>query len=187
MFVDPPGDNGDSILARLSEYLGRRIRVVKVELSSQRAEVEVELQALVEEASRLSSAAKSLARKGARRNATSLFHEALQLDPLSHDAARGLGLLLVDLEEYSEALKTLKYARESGQDDVELLFGLARACLKLERKASALAYLEQAFVLDPSNFTVRRTLVELGRKPKPPSRPRTERHQPTASRSNHNQ
>jgi tetratricopeptide (TPR) repeat protein len=187
MFIDAHGDNGDSILERLSDYLGRRVRIVRADLTSQRAEVEVELQALVEEASRLSAAAKNLQRKGARRNAVSLFRESLQLDPLNHEAAKGLGLLLIELEEYSDALKALKYARESGCVDVELFFGLARACLELERRASAIAYLEQAFELDPTNFGVRRMLVELGRKPKPPARLRTERHQPTTSKSNRNQ
>jgi tetratricopeptide (TPR) repeat protein len=187
MFIDASDDNGESILECLSDYLGRRVKVLRAEVSSQRAEVDVELQALVEEANRLSAAAKHLQRKGARRNAISLFKESLQLDPLNHEAAKGLGLLLVELAEYGEALKALKYARESGHDDVELLFGLARACLELERRASAIAYLEQAFELDPANFGVRRTLVELGRRPKPPSRVRTERRQPTTSKSNHHQ
>jgi hypothetical protein len=37
--------------------------------------------------------------------------------------------------------------------------------MKVERTASAIAYLERAFELEPMNFNVRRALIELGRKP----------------------
>jgi hypothetical protein len=37
--------------------------------------------------------------------------------------------------------------------------------MKVERTASAIAYLERALELEPTNFNVRRALIELGRKP----------------------
>jgi tetratricopeptide (TPR) repeat protein len=91
-------------------------------------------------------------KKGARRAALSLFGEALELDPLSCDAAMGLGLLLADREQYSEALKMLKRARESGSEDVELLHALGRVCVSSERTASAIIYLERGYELDPGDF-----------------------------------
>ncbi|HJU28704.1 MAG TPA: tetratricopeptide repeat protein, partial [Candidatus Binataceae bacterium] len=146
-----------------------------------RAEVEVELQAHADESSRLAAAARDLSRKGARRNALSMFREALELDPLNRDAAMGYGVLLADLQDYGEALRMLKRARESGPDDVELLFALGRVCVTVERPASAIAYLERAFELDPAHFGVRRALAELGRKPRVSSRLKS--HQASAEKS----
>src|SRR5579863_501978 len=174
MFLDPSAENEDSILERLCDYLGRRLRVVKAELTAERAEVEVELQALGDEASRLAATAHDLRQKGARRNALALFREALELDPLSREAAMGLGLMLADAEQYGDAFKMLKRARESGPDEPGLLYEMGRLCTKLERTASAIGYLERAFELDPSHFGARRALTELGRKPKPPQRSRTQ-------------
>jgi tetratricopeptide (TPR) repeat protein len=170
MFLDPSAENADSILERLCEYLGHRVRIIRADLTSERAEVEVELQAHADESSRLAAAARDLSRKGARRNAVSMFREALELDPLNREAAMGYGVLLAELQDYGEALRMLKRARESGPDDVELLFALGRVCLTVERTASAIAYLERAFELDPSHFGVRRALSELGRKPKASAR-----------------
>jgi tetratricopeptide (TPR) repeat protein len=166
MFLDPSVENADSILDRLCEYLGHRVRIIRADLTSERAEVEVELQAHADESSRLAAAARDLSRKGARRNAVSMFREALELDPLNREAAMGYGVLLAELQNYGEALRMLKRARESGPDDVELLFALGRVCLTVERTASAIAYLERAFEIDPGHFGVRRALAELGRKPK---------------------
>jgi tetratricopeptide (TPR) repeat protein len=172
MFLDPSVENADSILERLCEYLGHRVRILRADLTNERAEVEVELQEHADESSRLAAAARDLSRKGARRNAVSMFREALELDPLNRDAAMGFGVLLAELQEYGEALRMLKRARESGPDDVELLFALGRVCIMVERTASAITYLERAFELDPGHFGVSRALAELGRKPKPAARPR---------------
>lgn len=174
MFLDPAAENEDSILERLCDYLGHRLRVVKAELTSQRAEVEVELQALVDEAARLAATAHDLRQKGARRNALALFREALELDPLNRDAAMGLGLMLAEAEQYADALKMIKRARESGPDDPNLLYEMGRLCAKLERTASAIAYLERAVELDPSHFGARRALTEMGHKPKPAQRSRSQ-------------
>ena len=178
IFLDFSPARQDSIIERLGEYLGPRVRVIKVELSPDRAEVEVEVQALVEEGARLAAAANDLRLKGARRNALAMFRQAIELDPLSRTAALGLGTLLAELEQYDEAIQTLKRARETGaavgsgaaSEDVELLLTLGRVCMRTERIASAITYLERAFEIDSGNFAVRRLLGELGRKPRPPAR-----------------
>jgi tetratricopeptide (TPR) repeat protein len=170
IFLEPSQDNADAIIVRLRDYLGGRVRVINAELTAERAEVEVEVRAFVEEGSRLAAAAADLSRKGGRRNALQLFRQALELDPLNRDARHGLGLLLADLGSHSEALAMLKLARESGSETVELLHALGRVSIQAERTASAISYLEKGFDLDPSHFGVRRALAELGRKPKLPQR-----------------
>lgn len=171
IFLDVSPENADAIIFRLRDYLGERVRVISAELTAERAEVEVEVRALAEEANRLAAAAGDLSRKGGRRNAIALFRQALELDPLNRDARQGIGLLLADLNCCSEALAMLKLARESGPETVELLHALGRVCMQAERTASAISYLEKGFELDPSHFGVRRALGELGRKPKLPQRP----------------
>jgi tetratricopeptide (TPR) repeat protein len=171
LFLDITALQEDSILARLAEYLGKRLRIVKAEISHDRAEVEVEVQVWEEEANRLTATANDLLLKGARRNAQSLFREALELDPLNAAAATGLGTLLADLEQYNEALAVLKLAREAGPESAALLLALGRVCTRTDRTASAINYLERAYEIDPSNFAVRRALADLGRKPKPSPRP----------------
>ncbi|MBF6559561.1 MAG: tetratricopeptide repeat protein [Candidatus Binataceae bacterium] len=179
IFLDFSPARQDSIIDRLSEYLGPRVRIIKAEMSPECADVEVEVQALVEEGARLAAAANDLRIKGARRNALAMFRQALELDPLSRTAALGLGTLLADMEQYDEAIQTLKRARETGAsagtsgavaEDVELLLTLGRVCMRTERTASAITYLERAFEIDSGNFAVRRLLAELGRKPRPPMR-----------------
>jgi tetratricopeptide (TPR) repeat protein len=169
MFLDQSAEQQDAILERLGNYLGRRVRVLRVDLTSAWAEVSVEVQAQSEAANQMASAGRDLSRKRVRRGAIGLFREALELDPVNRDAAMGLGLVLAELEQYDEALRLLKLARECGPDDAELLYGLGQVCLKIDRTVSAIAYLERAFELDPGHFGVRRVLAGLGRKPKPPA------------------
>jgi tetratricopeptide (TPR) repeat protein len=171
LFFDPGAQQEEAILARLSEYLGKRVRIVKAEISNDCAEVEVEVQVWEEEANRLAATANDLLSKGMRRGAQSLLREALELDPLNAAAATGLGTLLADLEQYAEALTILKLAREAGPENAALMLALGRVCVKTDRTASAITYLERAYELDPSHFGVRRALAELGRKPKPIARP----------------
>ncbi len=170
IFLDPSPERSDEIISRLRDYLGARVRVVHAELTPQRIEVEVEVRALAEEANRLAAAADDLSRKGVRRNAIALYRQALELDPLNRDARQGLGLLLADMSCYAEALAMLRLARESGPETVELLHALGRVCMQANRTASAISYLQKGFELDPSHFGVRRSLTELGRKPKPAPR-----------------
>lgn len=179
MFLDCSPEYQDAILERLGDYLGRRVKILKLELAADRAEVEVEVRSMAEEAARLAATARDLARKGARRAAMSMLRDALELDPVNRNAALALGLLLAELEQSSEALKYLKLARECGTDDAELLYSLGRVSLSIDRTAAAIDYFERAFELDPGHFAVRRALTELGRKPKPHlKRPRTEKPQP---------
>jgi tetratricopeptide (TPR) repeat protein len=173
IFLDPCRDNADAIIARLRDYLGKRMHIINAEITAERAEVEVEVRALAEEANRLAAAAADLSLKGGRRNAMALFRQALELDPFNRDARHGLGLLLADLNRCGEALAILKLARESGPDTVELLHALGRVCMQAERTASAISYLEKGFALDPGHFGVRRALSDLGRKPKLPQRQQT--------------
>ena len=171
IFLNPSPEYADAVISRLRDYLGQRVRVISAELTAKHVEVEVEVRALAEEANRLAAAAADLGRKGGRRNAISLYRQALELDPLNRDARQGLGLLLADLNCCSEALAMLRLARESGPETVELLHALGRVCMQADRKASAISYLQKGFELDPSHFGVRRALGELGRKPKPSQRP----------------
>jgi tetratricopeptide (TPR) repeat protein len=171
IFLDPSYENEDAIVERLRDYLGKRVRVLKAELTSERAEIEVEVHALGEEASRLAAAASDLSRKGGRRNAMALYQQALELDPLNRDVCHGLGLLLADFNHHNQALAMLKLARECGPETVDLLHALGRVCMQADRTASAISYLERGFELDSGHFGVRRALAELGRKPKPPPRP----------------
>lgn len=171
IFFDIAPGHDQAILERLGDYLGPRVHIVMAELTAGAAEVEVEVQALEEEASRLADAADDLRLKGARRGAYALYREALELDPLNRAAAFGLGLLLADREDFEPALKMLKLAREAGGDHAELLLAMGRVCMRTERLASAINYLERAFELEPGNFVVRRTLADLGRRPKPRSTP----------------
>jgi len=171
IFLNPSPEDGEAVISRLRDYLGKRIRVINAELTSERVEVEVEVRALAEEANRLATAAGDLSRKGGRRNAIALFRQALELDPLNRDARQGLGLLLADLNCCNEALAVLRLARESGPETVELLHALGRVCMQADRTASAISYLQKGFELDPSHFGVRRALDQLGLKPKLPQRP----------------
>jgi tetratricopeptide (TPR) repeat protein len=178
MFLDCSPEQQDAILERLGRYLGYRVKIVKLELGVDRAEVEVEIRSMTEESTRMSTAARDLSRKGARRGALSMFRDALELDPVNRKAALGLGLLLAELEQYPEALRYLKLARECGTDDPDLLYALGQVSLKIDRTAAAIDYLERAFEIDPGHFAVRRALAELGRKPKPQlQRPRADRGQ----------
>ena len=159
------GFDHDAIIDRLREYLDPRLRIIRADLTSACAEVEVEAHSLETESRHLVAAATDLHAKGARRNALSLYQDALRLDPLNSEAAMGLGLLLAEAKQYDEALRMLKRAREYGPERVRLLFELGRVSMQAERKASAVSYFEKAHELDPSNLTIRRALIDAGRNP----------------------
>jgi tetratricopeptide (TPR) repeat protein len=180
IFLDPSADKADWTIDLLRGYLGPRVRIVKVELQGDRAELDVEVRAFSREAEQLAAAAQDLRHKGGRRAAVELFREALELDPLSHTAAKGMGLALVELARYRDALAVLKRARETGPADADLLCGLGQAALRQDRTASAIVYLEHACELAPGHFAARRALAELGRKPKPPIRALTGPRSPGA-------
>ncbi len=178
MFLDCSPEYQDTILERLGAYLGPRVKILKLELAQDRAEVEIEVRSFVEESTRLAATARELSRKGARRSSLSMYRDALDLDPVNYKAALGLGLLLAELEQCAESLKYLKLARECGTDDPQLLYSLGRVSLKMDRTAAAIEYFERAFEIDPGHFAVRRALAELGRKPRPHlQRPRSDKPQ----------
>jgi tetratricopeptide (TPR) repeat protein len=159
--------DNDAIIERLREYLDPRLKIMRADLTTARAEVEVEVRTLESESRHLTTIAKELIAKGARRNATALYEDALRLDPLNSDAAMGFGLLLADLKKYDEALRLLKRAREYGPDRADLLHSLGRVSMLADRRASAIAYFERAYELEPGNSAVRRALAEAGRIPPP--------------------
>ena len=77
-----------------------------------------------------------------------------------------LAEVLRDGEKFSEALAALVRAREAmGKDTPQILAMLGAYCLKVERNASAIMYCERALTLEPRNFSARRTLLALGRRP----------------------
>ncbi len=166
LFLEAGGGDHDTIIERLREYLGARIRILRAEVSAEQIEVEVSVRRLPAEATQLAMAADALARTGALRNARSLFKEALEIDPLNVAALRGLAVLLVRGEDWTGALRMLCRAREAGGDNAELLHELGRVAAAAERTAAAVAYLERACELAPDNFAIRRTLADLGRKPR---------------------
>lgn len=161
--------DNDSIIERLREYLDPRLKIIRAELTSARAEVEVEVRTHEAESRHLTTVAQDLLSKGARRNASSLYDDALRLDPLNSEAAMGYGLLLADLKKYDDALRMLKRAREYGPDRADLLHALGRVSMLADRRASAIAYFERAYELEPGNSAVRRALTDIGRTPPPRS------------------
>jgi tetratricopeptide (TPR) repeat protein len=166
IFIEARGGDHDAIIERLREYLGPRVRILKAEIGAEQVEIEVGGRRFAEEAARLAEAGQGLRRKGASRNAMAHFKEALALDPLNAMALRGIGVLLTAREDYSAAFRALCKAREAGGDSAEVLLDLARAAAGMERIATAVVYLERACVLAPDNLAIRRTLADMGRKPR---------------------
>jgi len=170
-FLEAPESAGEAILARVRAYLGAKLRILKAEISRDRIEVEVESRGWPEEAARLAAAARDLSEKGARRNAESMFREAIAIDPLNPDAMAGLGLAMAARERDLEALETLRRAREFGANLAEVLIAMAQCASRLDRRTAALGYLAQALEIDPKNFAARRTMKALGRNPQPAPAP----------------
>jgi len=166
IFLETGGVDHEAIIQRLREYLGPRIRILKAEIGAEQIEVEAGGRRFAEEAARLTEAAQGLRRKGASRNAMAHFKEALALDPLNVMALRGLGALLAAREDHSAAFRMLCKAREAGGDSAEVLHDLGRAAAGMGRIATAIVYLERACELAPDNLAIRRTLADLGRKPR---------------------
>jgi len=169
-FLESPETNGDAVLARLREYLGDKLKLVKAEVSHGEITVEVESRGWTEEGARMAAAARDLYQKGARRAALSMYRDALELDPLNAEAILGLGFALAKQEKYAEAFAALKRAREFGADGIELLIAMGRCAVGLERGANAIAYYEEALKIEPRNFVARRALRALGHKPATPGK-----------------
>jgi len=166
IFLDLDDRQGE-VARRVRQYLGGKARILKIELGRDRATVEVEASIFTEESTRLAAAAADLNRKGAPRNAISMFKQALELDPLAGQTLYDMGLALLELKKPAEALGALRRAREILGDSVRLLRSLARVCVAMERVPTAVGYLERALDLEPGNRAVQRELLALGRRPPP--------------------
>ena len=140
-FLESPETNGDAVLARLREYLGDKLKLVKAEVSHGEITVEVESRGWTEEGARMAAAARDLYQKGARRGALSMYRDALELDPLNAEAILRLGFALAEQEQFAQALAALKRAREFGADGIELLIAMGRCAVGLERGANAVGVL----------------------------------------------
>jgi tetratricopeptide (TPR) repeat protein len=161
LFLDASDGAQDAALARLGEYLGRKVTILKAELGSDEIELEIECRVWREEAGRLAVAARDLHGKGARRNAVALYREALAMDPFNEAALCGLGLALASNSEWKDAAKVLKLAREVGGDGVDVLAALGRCYVRLDRIPAARAVFEKVLQIDSRNFTARRELRRL--------------------------
>ncbi len=166
-FMDTPETGGDRIVARVRAYLGKKVKILKAEIWRDRLEIEVETLGFRAEAERLAAAARDLSLKGASRNAESMLREALAIDPLSAPAMAAYGLTIAAQGRYSEALASLKRAREFGANSVELLLAMARCAAALDRKTASIGYLEEVIEIEPKNFIARRALRGFGREPRP--------------------
>jgi tetratricopeptide (TPR) repeat protein len=161
-FLESPETNGEAVLARVREYLGAKLKLIKAEVSREEITVEVESRGWPEEGARLVSAARDLYRKGAKRGAMSMYRDALDLDPMSAEATLRIGLALAEQEKFTDAFPALKRAREFGAAGIEILNALGRCAVELDRSASAIAYFEEVLKIEPRNFVARRALRALG-------------------------
>ncbi len=170
-FLESAETDSDAVLARLREYLGTKLKLIKAEISHDEITVEVESRGWREEGARMASAAKDLHAKGARRAAIPMYRDSLDLDPLNTEAILCFGLALTEQEKFAEAFAALKRAREFGASGSELLIAMARCAARLDRVATAAAYYEQVLKLEPRNFVARSALRALGRRRKGSSKP----------------
>src|SRR5262249_16717199 len=149
---------------RLREYLGRRIRIEKAEISRDTIEVLVEARRWSEEANRLAKAARDLAEKGARRGALSMCREALELDPLSGEGKNVMGTILAALERGEEALDAFQHAREFGAEGATILLTMMDCAIRLGWLRTAERYVEEALSVDPRNLPARQALRSIQRR-----------------------
>lgn len=149
---------GDAILGRLRDYLGRRVRIKKAEISRDTIEVQVEVRVWREEGNRLAKAARELSEKGAKRGALAMCREALELDSLSVEAMTAMGTILAALGRDQEALDAFQHAREFGAEGVSIPLAMLDCAIRLGWRASAEHYARQALRLDPRNPRARDAL-----------------------------
>lgn len=149
---------GDAIVGRLHDYLGRRVRIKKAEISRDTIEVQVEVRGWREEANRLASAARDLSEKGAKRGALAMCREALELDSLSVEAMTAMGTILAALGKDEEALDAFQHAREYGDEGVSVVLAMLECAIRLGWLASAERYAQEALRLDPGNLQARDAL-----------------------------
>ena len=162
-FLESAETNADAVMERLAEYLGKKLRIKKAEVSHDEISVEVELRGWPEEGARMAAAARELHDKGGRRAAQSMYRDALDLDPTNLQALAGLGLSLAEQDTFADALTTLKRAREFGAAAIEITLAMARCAARLDRTAAAAGYYEEVLKVEPRNFVARRGLRALGK------------------------
>lgn len=167
-FLESPETNGEAVLARIREYLGDKLKLIKAEVSHDEITVEVESRGWTEEGARMVAAARDLYAKGVKRGALTMYRDALDLDPFNAEATLQLGLALAEQHKFADAFAALKRARELGVEGVELFNALGRCAAALGRAAAAVAYYEEALKIEPRNFVTRRALSALGHKPATP-------------------
>jgi len=170
-FLEMAGGDNDAMLARVGEYLGPKAKILRADISRDLIEVQIESRGWHDEAQRLAVAAAELYQKGAKRNATAMFREALELDPFNAQVLRQVGMALLGDKQYSDALANLRRAREAGDESVELLLAMARCASELARKSTMVVYLKRVLEIDPKNFSARRALRTLERKERAPASP----------------
>jgi tetratricopeptide (TPR) repeat protein len=169
IFFDPDEGNAPEILERLRAYLGPRLRVLRAEVSAKHAIVEVEADGFPQESERLRAEAEKLWNAGGRRAAMVMIRDAAALDVLSDAAAATLGVFLLESDAPEQALAELKRAREIGGDSASIRRNLARACIAMGRRSTAIAYLRAADELQPNDFQTLRMLEQLGYRKRPDS------------------
>jgi tetratricopeptide (TPR) repeat protein len=168
IFFAPPEGSHNLILERLRDYLGPQVTMLRAEIASRQMTIELQAQCFSEESERLVVEAEKLWSAGGRRAALAMIRDAAALDAFSQRAATTLGIFLIDSDAPDQALAPLRRARELGPESAEVLRHLARACLALGRKSSALSYLKEVIAIAPQDFPALRMLDELGyRKPRP--------------------
>jgi tetratricopeptide (TPR) repeat protein len=149
---------GDAIVGRLRDYLGRRVRIEKAEISRDTIEVQVEVRRWREEAIRLARAARDLSEKGAKRGALAMCREALELDSLSVEAMAAMGTILAALGRDEEALEAFQHAREFGAEGITILLAMLACAIRLGWLRTAERYAQEALRLDPRNHEAREAL-----------------------------
>src|ERR1700674_2835150 len=100
-FLESAETDSDAVLARLREYLGIKLKLVKAEISHDEITVEVESRGWREEGAQMTAAAKDLYAKGARRGALTMYRDAIGLDPLNTEPLLRLGLALTEQEKFA--------------------------------------------------------------------------------------
>jgi len=95
------------------------------------------------------NAALAAQQRGDLRAAVRLYHAVLQRDPSHFEASNKLGVLLIHLERYEEAVAVLYRAVERRPSSAEALNGLALALRMLDRPAEALLHAQRAVAIRP--------------------------------------
>ena len=83
------------------------------------------------------------------------YRRAMQIDPSSSFAQTGLGLTLIDMERFEDAITPLKKGLEHGPGEVPVRTGLAFALIRTGRPAEATEQYRKVLDLDPNDIDAR--------------------------------